>query len=113
MKITRILYEGEWIPFGWGIVRYDYMRDGIEYAPIPINFVRRFIWWAMCWSHKQRPLTDEELWNHARVQAEIERRIFSHGIERYNAGYEKGFEAGWTGFAKQALERLDEEREPG
>lgn len=108
MKLTQTIYEGERRPFGYGFVTYDFMRDGIQVAPMPINWIIRFIDWA---SHKsQRPLTQAEIENHKRVREEIQRQLHEHGTKRYTAGYEYGFKAGWQGCAKHALEQLDKER---
>lgn len=104
MKLIRVIYEGERRPFGYGFVTYDFMRDGIQVAPMPINWIIRFINWAA--RKSQRRLTDEEMTNHRRVKAEIGKQMMPIRIERYNAGYEAGFKAGWTGHGKFVLEQF-------
>jgi hypothetical protein len=113
VKIQRTIHEGEMIPIGYGYVRYDFMRDAYVLAPMPINWIirwtRNFLYWARQKSYV--PLTDEERWERARTQAVIEQRMYAEGIERYNAGYEKGLTAGWGLAHKAMLDRLDKERE--
>lgn len=106
--MKTIFYEGERIPFGWGFVYYDYERDGVEYLPMPLNWLKQFVFWLMRRSH--RLLSDEEIKNHRRVQEAINKFEFTQGIERYNAGYEKGFAADWEGARREILRRIDEHK---
>lgn len=45
--MEKIIYEGEKIPFGYGIsiIRFDCM--GYEVLPIPLNYIKRFWYWTI------------------------------------------------------------------
>lgn len=111
MKIIRTIYEGEQRPFGYGFVTYDFMRDGIQVAPMPINWIIRFIDWAARKSNRR--LTVVELTNHERVKYEVQRQLKEHGTKRYTAGYEYGFKAGFAARQKlleESIEQWDKDR---
>lgn len=105
MTSSRVFYEGDQIPGGWGFVTYDYARAGREYAPMPVNWMIRLVRWSA--RKSQRPLTDEEIRNSRRLQ-ELSTRSLAASVEDYNRGYGEGYKAGWEGFYRAATSRLDQ-----
>lgn len=76
IELTKIIREGEQVPFWYGIVgvRLDYL-DSVEVGIIPFNFLKRFWHWTLKSSQIpkwQKTFIDRE--------AEVKRKAFEHGV---------------------------------
>lgn len=91
----RLLKEGEAVKFGWGFVRYRPEMIMAEVAPMPLNWILRFVYWAMRKSH--HPMTRDELRTLHSVQALM--------IEAEKKGRDKGWREGY-GDAWQAVTKI-------
>ena len=67
--MSKYLKEGESTPFGYGFVTHRYDMLAREVAPLPLNYLIRFIrWWQM---KSYRQMTRDELRQLKKVQAII------------------------------------------
>lgn len=83
-----LIKEGVNPPFGYGLVRHrpDYM--GFEIAPMPFNWLIRFVYWLQRKSYKD--ISEAELRTLEIVKELLELR----GERKYNDGYQKGYSEG-------------------
>lgn len=86
--ISKILSEGEAAPFGYGFVRHRFDYLGYEVAPLPLNYLIR---WVHKWQQSSyKPPTKREL-NAIKSVRELQIRANGNGYER---GYKDGVKAG-------------------
>lgn len=91
MKLTRIINEGEKVPFGYGFVavRWEYMC-ATEWMPIPLNYIKRL--WYLYIAKLKLPEVDKEI---IKAQSQVWDEGYRKGREEgYKQGYAKG-EAKW------------------
>jgi hypothetical protein len=86
--ISKLLKEGEAAPFGYGFVRHRFDYLGVEVAPLPLNYLIRWIYERQSKSYV--PATKKEL---NAIEAVRELQIQANGN-----GYERGLKDGrdWT-----------------
>lgn len=95
--MSRIIAEGEAAPFGYGFVRYRFDYLGVEVAPLPLNYLIR---WVYSWQAKsKKPPTRREL---KAMKSVRELQIRANGN-----GYERGFKDGVQAGVQQSQKTLD------
>ena len=85
MKITRFVPHPVHPPRGWGIVYYDYLRDGNVYAIVPLNRIIRWFREVRYWLKSPKKLTLEERESQWLL-------MVLRGIDRYKIDNDLGLE---------------------
>jgi hypothetical protein len=92
--MSRYVREGERAPLGYGLVGWRPEYLGAEIAPMPWNWIKRFIYWATIKS--RYPMTRDEL----RTQKAVRALMIEAEAKGREAGYREGSQAAWGAVTK-------------
>lgn len=96
--MNKLLREGEAVRFGWGFVRYRPEIMMAEVAPMPLNWLIRFVVWLMHKSH--HPMTRAEL----RTLKATKALMIEAEAKGRDKGWREGYGDAWKAVTKIYME---------